>query len=231
VLSPAEREAIAQLAHNIPALWQAATTTRADRKEIVRQIIQRVVVRPEGKSARVQGTIEWFGGAMTSGSVIRPLHRLENLSRYAKICERIHTLSAQGCRTSEITHALAQEGFRAPRQAKPLTQRTVRELRHRLGLRQVRPSPRPSFAQHEWWLSELAKTLRISVSTLHLWRKRGWLQARWHQQSRRWVALADAAELERLEQRCKRSVGEANRQRWLAAQSLQLNVAASVPNA
>jgi hypothetical protein len=154
VLSSAEREAIEQLAHNIPALWQAATTTMADRKEIVRQIIQRVVVRPEGKSERVQVTIEWFGGDMTSGIVIRPLNRLENLSQYAEICERIHTLSAQGCRTSEITHALAQEGFRSPRQAKPLTQRTVRELRQRLGLRQLRPRPRPSLAQHEWWLSE-----------------------------------------------------------------------------
>ena len=198
---------------------------------IVRQIIQRVVVRPEGKSERVQVTIEWFGGDMTSGIVIRPLNRLENLSQYAEICERIHTLSAQGCRTSEITHSLAQEGFRSPRQAKPLTQRTVRELRQRLGLRQLRPRPRPSLAQHEWWLSELAKTLRISVSTLHLWRKRGWLQARWHRQSRRWVALVDAAELERLEQRCQRSVGEANRQRWLDAQSFQLHVSPSVPNA
>jgi hypothetical protein len=154
VLSSAEREAIEQLAHNIPALWQAATTTMADRKEMVRQIIQRVVVRPEGKSERVQVTIEWFGGDMTSGIVIRPLNRLENLRQYAEICERIHTLSAQGCRTSEITHSLAQEGFRSPRQAKPLTQRTVRELRQRLGLRQLRPRPRPSLAQHEWWLSE-----------------------------------------------------------------------------
>ena len=101
VLSSAEREAIEQLAHNIPALWQAATTTMADRKEMVRQSIQRVVVRPEGKSERVQVTIEWFGGDMTSGIVIRPLNRLENLSQYAEICERIHTLSAQGCRTSE----------------------------------------------------------------------------------------------------------------------------------
>jgi DNA invertase Pin-like site-specific DNA recombinase len=154
ILSPAEREAIEQLAHTIPALWEAATTTMADRKEIVRQIIQRVVITPEGKSERVQVTIEWFGGYTTSGIVIRPINRLENLRRYPELCERLETLSAQGCRTSEITHVLAQAGFRSPRQAQPFTQQTVRELRQRLGLRQARPRPRPPVSQHEWWLSE-----------------------------------------------------------------------------
>lgn len=231
VLSPAEREAIEQLAHNIPALWQADTTTRADRKEIVRQIIQRVVVRPEGKSERVQVTIEWFGGGTTSGMVVRPINRVENLSRYAELCERLETLSAQGCRTSEITHVLTQEGFRSPRHAKPLTQRTVRDLRQRLGLRPSRPRPRPPLAQHEWWFSDLAKALRLSVSTLHLWRKRGWLQTRWHEQSRKWIALVDVADFERLEQRSKRSVGEVNRQRWLDTQPSQLGITPSIPNA
>jgi hypothetical protein len=42
VLSPQERETIAQLAQNIPALWYASTTTTADRKEVLRQNIARV---------------------------------------------------------------------------------------------------------------------------------------------------------------------------------------------
>jgi hypothetical protein len=230
VLLPAERQAIEQLAHDIPALWQAATTTMADRKEIVRQIIQRVVVKPEGKSERLQVTIEWFGGDTTSGRVIRPINRLENLSRYAELCDRIATLSAQGARTSEMTHTLAQEGFRSPRHAQPFTPQTVRQLRQRLGLRPSRPRRRPPLDQHEWWFSALAQTLRISVSTLHLWRKRGWLTARWHARSRKWVAIADTAALKRLEQRCKRSVGEANRRRWLDAQPFPLGTSPSVPN-
>lgn len=229
VLLPAERDAIAQLAHDIPALWQAATTTMADRKEIVRQIIQRVVVNPEGKSERVQVTIEWFGGDTTSGLVIRPINRLDNLSRYAELCKRIQTLSAQGCRTSEITQLLAQEGFRSPRHAQPFTAEMVRQLKQRLGLGSSRPRPRPPLDQHEWWMTELAKELGISVSTLHLWRKRGELQARWHDQSRKWVAIADTAELNHLVQRCKRSVGEAHRQRWLDAQSVPLGASPSIP--
>src|SRR5712691_7857889 len=45
LLSDAEREAIRRLATDIPALWAAPTTTDADRKEIIRQIVERVLVR------------------------------------------------------------------------------------------------------------------------------------------------------------------------------------------
>ena len=67
VLSQAERDAITQLAQNIPALWHAPTTTMSERKEIVRQIIQRVRVAAEDKSERLTITIEWMGGGTTTG--------------------------------------------------------------------------------------------------------------------------------------------------------------------
>jgi Recombinase zinc beta ribbon domain len=79
-LSAAERAAIAQLAHNIPALWQAATTTMAGRKDIIRQIIQRVMVAGEGTRERLQITLEWVGGGTTTGLTTRPISRLEHMS-------------------------------------------------------------------------------------------------------------------------------------------------------
>jgi hypothetical protein len=85
-LSAAEREAIAQLASNIPALWHATTTTMAERKEIVRQIIQQVVVAGEGTSERLQVTIAWVGGGTTAGLITRPLSRTEHLSYYPLLC-------------------------------------------------------------------------------------------------------------------------------------------------
>ncbi len=49
-----EREAIRRLATNIPVLWAAPTTTGADRKEIIPQIVERVVVDVQGNSERVK---------------------------------------------------------------------------------------------------------------------------------------------------------------------------------
>jgi DNA invertase Pin-like site-specific DNA recombinase len=225
-LSGAEREAIAQLAHNIPALWHAATTTMAERKEIVRQIIHRVIVAGEGTSERLQITIEWVGGGVTAGIITRPISRIEHLSYYPLLCERIKTLAQAGYSTVQITACLAQEGFHSPKQAKPFSRQSVIELMRRLEVHQPHRRRRPALHEHEWWLSDLESELRIVNSTLHQWRKRGWLQARWHEQSKRWVAWADAAELQRLKQRSARPAGYESRQRWLDAQPSQPAVSA-----
>jgi DNA invertase Pin-like site-specific DNA recombinase len=218
-LSAAERAAIAQLAHNIPALWHAPTTTMAERKEIIRQIIQRVMVAGEGTSERLQIMIEWVGGGTTTGLTTRPISRLDHMSDYPRLCERIRTLAHAGYSTVRITACLAQEGFRSPKQAKPFSRHSVVELMRRLAVHQPRRRHRPQLRQHEWWLSDLEHALGISNSTLHRWRQCGWLEARWHPQSKRWVARADEAEFERLKQRCARPAGDESRKLWLNAQT------------
>jgi DNA invertase Pin-like site-specific DNA recombinase len=218
-LSRTEREAIEQLAHNIPALWHAPTTTMAERKEIVRQVIQRVMVAGEGTSERLQVTIEWVGGGTTTGLTTRPMSRLEHLSDYPWVCERIRTLAHAGYSTAQITTCLAQEGFRSPKQAKPFGRQSVVELMRRLAVHHPRSRHRLQLSRYEWWLSDLEQALGVSNSTLHRWRQCGWLEARWHPQSKRWVARADEAELERLKQRCARPAGEASRKMGLDAQT------------
>jgi hypothetical protein len=155
LLSAVERAAIAQLAYNMPSLWYAPTTTRAQRKEIVRQIIQRVMVAGEGTSERLQVTIEWGGGGTTAGIVTRPISRIEHLSYDPWLCERIQTLAQAGYRTALITAALAQEGFHSPKQGTPCSRQSVHELMRRLGVHQPRRRRRLPLSEHEWWLSDL----------------------------------------------------------------------------
>jgi Recombinase zinc beta ribbon domain len=223
-LAQAECEAIEQLAQNIPALWHAPTTTMADRKEIVRQIIQRVIVAGEGLSERLQITIEWAGGGTTAGITTRPISRIEHLSYYPRLSERLRTLAQEGYSTVQITACLAHEGFHSPKQAQPFSRQSVIELMRRLGVYQAHRRRRPPLNEHEWWLSDLERELGRSNSTLHQWRKRGWLQVRWHEQSKRWVAWADAAELQRLKQRCALPAGYESRKMWLDAQPSQPTV-------
>jgi hypothetical protein len=218
LLSHAEREAIERLAQNIPALWQAPTTTMAERKEMVRQIIQRVIVAGEGRSERLQMTIEWVGGGRTAGLTTRPMSHLAHLSDYPRLCERIQTLVQEGSNITQITALRAPEGCRSPKHARPFSRPSVIELMRRLGVHQPRRHRRPPLQAHEWWLSDLEGELGKSNSTLHQWRRRGWLQTRWHDHSKRWVAWADDAERQRLKQRCALPPGEARRHMWLDAQ-------------
>jgi hypothetical protein len=142
----AERAAIAQLAHAVPALWHAPTTTMAERKEIVRQIIRRVVVAGEGRSERLHITIEWVGGGTTAGVITRPISRLEHLSIYPQLCERLRALAQAGYSTVEITACLAHEGFHSPKYAKPFNRQSVVERMRRLGVHQPRRRRRPPVA-------------------------------------------------------------------------------------
>ena len=75
-----ERAAIRQLAADIPALWAATTTTAADRQELVRQVVDHVVVDAAGKSEQVHVTIAGVGGGQTTGTVVRPIRDASDLS-------------------------------------------------------------------------------------------------------------------------------------------------------
>ena len=88
----------------------------------------------------------------------------------------------------------------------------------------------------QWYTEKLLprhweRVLGVSNSTLHRWRKCGWLEAHWHPQSQRWVVRADEAELERLKQRCALPSGAESRQMWLNAQTSQPTALSRFSNA
>ena len=60
-----EVDQIRELARDLPALWDAPTTTPADRQQIIRFLVERVEVAIEGVSDRVRVTITWAGGQQT----------------------------------------------------------------------------------------------------------------------------------------------------------------------
>lgn len=71
LLTAAERATITAVAADLPALWIAATTTQADRKELLRILIQDITVAVLGSSELLDITITWVGGHTTSGQTVR----------------------------------------------------------------------------------------------------------------------------------------------------------------
>jgi len=138
-LSEAEREAIRRLAEDIPALWEARTTTNADRKEIVRQVIERIVIDAEGTTEKVRVRIEWAAGTSTEEIMIRPVAKLRQLSYYHELCELVCGLKARGMSAAAIAQRLNEEGYRPPKRQGNFDERSVRDLIHRLGLSRGRP--------------------------------------------------------------------------------------------
>lgn len=202
VLSETEREAIRRLSRDIPALWEAQTTTNAERKQIIRQVVEWIVISVEGVSERVGTKIRWAGGTQTEGVVTRPVATLEQPSYYyPQVCDRVRELAAEGLGPREIAEDLNAEGYRPPKRRESFGRQGVRELMHRLGL--VEPLSlsrhRDTLADNEWWLPELARELGMPEVTLYSWIGRGWVEGRQAPApSKRWILWADSAEVERL---------------------------------
>ncbi len=220
-LRPEERVAISQLASDLPALWHAPSTTAADRKAIVRQVVQRVVLAAQGQSEQVQVTIEWVGGGQTQASVVRPVARLEQLSYYPQLCARAQQLATEGLTMAAIAARLNAEGYRPPKRRAHFGAQGIQDLLQRLGVlthhTQQRPRAAPGGAADEWGLRELAHALEMPHVTLYTWLKRGWVTARREPEPPyRWIVWADAAEQERLRQHHRRSMSQAGHQRWCA---------------
>src|ERR1035441_4751405 len=97
-LSPAERAAIQALAADLPQVWHAPSTTQADRKELLRILIEDITVNVAGDSELVDVTITWAGGHQTAGQAVRPVARLDQLSYYPALLARVTGLDRKSTR-------------------------------------------------------------------------------------------------------------------------------------
>jgi hypothetical protein len=218
ILSESEREAIRRLATDIPVLWAASTTTDADRKEIIRQVIERVIVDVQGSSEQVHVRIEWIGGSSTEGVVIRPIGTLSELSTYSQLCQQVQELTEAGWAAVAIAQALNEAGFRPPRSTTGFRAETVSQLQRQLGVKAPRPrvGHHEGFLPDEWWPTELARQLHIPRGTLLHWIRQGVVRARHLDEPlHRWVVWADGAEQERLGAYHQRAIGDEFRHRWM----------------
>ena len=223
-LTAAEREQVRALAAGLPAVWNAATTTDADRKQLLRHLIEAVTVTVTGGSEQVDVEVTWAGGHRTTGHVIRPVASLAQLSYLPRLRQRATELLAAGCTAAQIAERLNAEGLRPPKRAAAFTPNSARDLLSALGLQQHAPAPasRPELGEHEWWLRDLAAHLGMSKVTLDAWIRRGWADGYLHPGARLLVVRAGPAEVERLRILHQTPRGQHLRRPW------QDNQAASV---
>lgn len=196
-LTDAERDRIRRLAADVPALWQAAATTAADRKAVVRTLIDRVTafVRPD--SERVRVTILWRGGASTDHEVIRPVSTYEQLEGFAALQERVIGWRREGHTAAQIAAHLNDADVRPPRGRGRYNAAGVRTLLSRWGVSTAKDLVGP-LSPDEWWLPDLVRELGVDGRKMRSWVRRGWVNARRAPAQRQWVVWADADELSRL---------------------------------
>ena len=204
ILTHEERAAILRLAQNIPALWAADSTTAIDRQLIVRQLVERVLVTVIDDTENVRVEVHWQGGHKTQSLITRPVARLEQMSHYPQLQDRLKAMHAQGHTTTEMAKTLNAEGWKPPKRRDTYNASMVLELLARQGLRIGSPKQQHTAAigreADEWTMQELAQQLNMPDVTLYAWLRKGKIKGRQVMVASRsiWLLHADTMELERL---------------------------------
>jgi DNA invertase Pin-like site-specific DNA recombinase len=196
-LTHEERARVAALSSDLPALWHAPETTHKDRKEIVRHLVEKVIVHVKNDSEYVDVTIHWQGGFVSQHEVVRPVKSYEKLRDFDKLMDRIVTLRHEGHTAAQIADCLNREGFIPPKRCGVFFPELVHQLLKRRGLENEKTYT-DQLGPHEWWLPKLAEQIPVSAGKLADWARRGWLHSRRTPAQRLWVLWADKPELKRL---------------------------------
>ncbi len=215
-LSAQQREAIRELAADLPALWQAATTTAQDHKQVARLLLERVTVEVDKESNQVKVRLQWMGGVQTEQAIARPVARYSQGSDQSRLVSRLKELCKKGLSSSEIAANLNAEGFRPARQAKEFNGAIVLRLRKQLGLSTgVRHGGKEGLGKQEYRPGGLAKKLGVPRDAVKRWMRRGWVNVRRDDRGHH-VIWADADELRRLRQLHRLPRTAANREKLAA---------------
>ena len=204
ILSAVERQAIYELASDIPALWSSPTTTIEERKEILRLLIERVVVKIEGVTEKVLVEIDWAGGYKTNSNLVRPVAKLEQLSYYDELLKLVSDLKNQDMTLQQIADILNQQGWCPAKRLNIFNKNMVSSLLIRIGATANKQKILPveiNRRQNEFTFRELSQKINVPGSTLYSWMKKNELKVRKvHDISQRWIWLitVDEQEIKRL---------------------------------
>ena len=192
-LDEADQQAVRQLAQDLPVLWQASTTTMADRKRLLRSVIREVALTADRETRSARFTITWSGGAVTHHAVACPPLGWHCLTDPV-VVQRIREWAAT-CPDHLIAERLNADG-QLTQTGKPWTFQRVHSLRKQYQIATGCPVDPASCAPRGDGLIPVkaaARRLKVSDSLVNLWAKQGVILSDQRSLgSVRWVSLTEA---------------------------------------
>jgi len=191
LLTTAQREQIRRLAHDLPAIWHASTTTFVERKQLMRWLIKDVTLSKRGNVIDV--AIRWQTEALTALSIPRYKMSWEERQTSPHVVERVREWSPTHT-TTQIATLLNEEGLR-PGLGGSFTASKVDWIRVAYSIPLACPEGPgfcPSGQRGDGRYSALAaaELLNVNVSTIADWCNAGILESvRAHPHGPRWITL------------------------------------------
>jgi DNA invertase Pin-like site-specific DNA recombinase len=175
-LTPELRGQLQHISDTLPELWQGTRLTAIQRKQLLRSLIARVILKRAAPDM-VEVKIVWVSGHFSADSVWSPVVREQDMTRYEEMVRRTRELWAQGLTDSEIAARLTEEGFHSAR-AVEVTALLVRNIRlqHRW-FQPLHQSRRATEFQGNLTAAGLAKLLDVDRSWVYRKLEHGGIEA------------------------------------------------------
>jgi DNA invertase Pin-like site-specific DNA recombinase len=187
-LSSEQQTQVRLLAHDLPRLWQAPTTTAKDRKRILRLLLKDITLEKRASTHQAILHLRWQGGATEDLVVGLPLKAADRWRYPEALVSKVRQLAQQQT-DHQIALALNQEKLRSAK-GRAFTASMVAWIRgkHRI--------PAPLLQQPgELTVRQLSQKFAVSQYVVYYWLQKGLVTARRSQSNgQMWITLTSQQE-------------------------------------
>lgn len=171
-LSAGQIEAITALGSDVERVWSAPTTTDRDRKELLRSLVEEVVVKLHRDEGRAELILRWRGGAITELVVALARSYTPPVRTDEDTVALLRRLAAH-YPDATIAGILNRQG-RSTATGERFTRNRVSSLRASWDIPRHQPPPDQP-AGELVTIAEAAKVLDVAPSTVHRWLADGFI--------------------------------------------------------
>lgn len=171
-IGKALNDKVVMLTGRLPQIWANEDTTDAQRKALLRCLVEKVVLdRGEHDIARAR--IVWRGGAVTELSVRMRVNSVAALERGIEMSKRVVDLAQEGISDCDIAAILTADGHRSPNCTDRVLPITVQRIRLGAGIKVSEQRTRWTHDTDVLSAQELAGKLSIPVNWLYVQIRQG----------------------------------------------------------
>jgi len=171
-LSQEEKNKIRALGSDLRNVWAAPTTTDRDRKEVLRTLLEEVIVTVDRPAHQAHLTIRWRGGKLTEIDLPLPRSQPRGLCTDEDTISLLPRLAA--LYTDDVIAGILNHQGRKTASGERFTANQVGSLRRYRGIPRFRPSEQ-STQGDVVPIRKAAQILGMNTSTIHRWLAEGFI--------------------------------------------------------
>ena len=171
-LSPEEKNKIRSLGSDLNKVWTAPTTTDRDRKELLRALLEEVIVTIDRPEHRAHLTLRWRGGTLTELDLSLPRSQPRGLRTEEDTISLLRRLAVHY--SDDVIAGILNRQGRKTATGERFTANQVGSLRRYRNIPRFQPPAKPLTGELAT-IRKAAKILGINTSTIHRWLNDGFI--------------------------------------------------------